>query len=70
LVEKILHTERTSLLVKVDHLLKNEGEKEDWWEQLSTEVQQAILEGLKDISEGYILAHEEVLQEAKQRYDF
>ena len=70
LVEKILHTEKTSLLVKLDDLLKDEGEKEDWWEQLPTEVQQVILEGLKDVDEGNVLTHEEVLQEAKQRYGF
>lgn len=70
LVDKILHTDKTSLLIKVENLLKKEGEEEDWWEQLPNEVQESILDGLKDVNEGNVLTHEQALQEAKQRYGF
>jgi len=69
LVEKILHVEKPSLLVKIGEILKND-EKDDWWEQLPSEIQESILEGIKDIEEGRIFSHDEVIREAKQRYGF
>jgi hypothetical protein len=69
LVEKILHTEKPSLLVKISEMLKNEA-KDDWWQQLPSEVQDSILEGIKDVEEGKIFSHDEVIREAKQKYGF
>lgn len=69
LVQKILNTENPSLLSEIDSLLQKEVEK-DWWDQLPREVQDSILEGVKDIEEGNVFTHDQVIQEAKQKYGF
>jgi hypothetical protein len=69
LVEKIINTERPSLLVKISKLLQNE-KTEDWWNDLPSEVQVSIMDGIKDVKEGNILTHDQVIREAKQKYGF
>lgn len=69
LVEKIIHTEKTSVLVKIKDLLQNEN-TEDWWESLPVEIQESIYEGLQDIKEGNVFTHDEIISEAKQKYGF
>ena len=69
LVEKIINTERPSLLVKISKLLQNE-KAEDWWNDLPQEVQASIMDGLKDVKEGNIFTHDQVIREAKQKYGF
>jgi len=69
LVEKILHTEKTTLLFKIDKIFKKES-NDDWWYQLPLEVQDSILEGLKDIQEGNVFSHDQVVNEARQKYGF
>ena len=39
LVEKIIHTEKTSILFKIKDLLQSE-KADDWWEDLPGEVQE------------------------------
>lgn len=68
-VQKILNMKNPSLLQKIDNLL-NEDADADWWDQLPREVQDSIFEGIQDIEEGRIFTHEQVLQEAKQKYGF
>lgn len=69
LVEKIIHTEKTSILFKIKDLLQSE-KAYDWWEDLPVEVQESIIEGLQDITDGKVLSHDEVIMEAKQKYGF
>lgn len=69
LVQRILNMKNPVLLRKIDDILKEEGEK-DWWDQLPPEVQDSVFEGIKDIEEGRILTHDQVMQEAKQKYGF
>ena len=69
LVNKIIHTENQSVLIKVNQLLRDEI-KEDWWDELPKEVQESIMEGIKDVEEGRFYTHENVMQEAKQKYGF
>jgi len=69
LVEKIIRTEKTSLLLEIDNLLQNEP-NDDWWDNLPLEIQSSIMEGINDINEGNTLTHEQVISEAKQKYGF
>lgn len=69
LVEKIIHTEKTSVLVKIKDLLQSE-KADDWWESLPVEIQESIVEGLHDIKEGKVFTHGEIISEAKQKYGF
>ena len=69
LVEKIIHTEKTSILYKIKDLLQSE-KADDWWEDLPVEVQESIFEGMQDIKDGKVFTHEEIISEAKQKYGF
>ena len=69
LVERIIQTEKPSVLLKISNILQNNTE-EDWWEKLPPEIQESIMEGLKDVEEGNTFTHEQVMQEAKQKYGF
>jgi TRAP-type C4-dicarboxylate transport system substrate-binding protein len=69
LVNKIIHTEDQSVLIKINKILSDEISK-DWWDELPKEVQESIFEGIKDVEEGRFYTHENVMQEAKQKYGF
>ncbi|MDP2337594.1 MAG: hypothetical protein Q8N05_14345 [Bacteroidota bacterium] len=69
LVQKILSTNNPALLSRVNTILKKEVDK-DWWDQLPVEVQESIIEGIHDIETGKVFTHEQVMQEAKQKYGF
>lgn len=69
LVQKIINAEDPSLLFKISTILKKEVEK-DRWDQLPCEVQDSIFEGIRDIEEGNVFTHDQVIQEAKQKYGF
>ncbi len=69
LVNKIIHTEKQSVLIKINQLLLNEI-TDDWWDDLPKEVQESVLEGIKDVNNGNLYTHEQVMQEAKQKYGF
>jgi predicted transcriptional regulator len=69
LVNKIIHTEDQSVLIKINKMLSDEISG-DWWDELHKEVQESIMEGLKDVEEGRFYTHENVMQEAKQKYGF
>ncbi len=69
LVQKILLTNNPALLSRVNTILKKEVEK-DWWDQLPVEVQESIIEGIHDIEADKVFTHEQVMQEAKQKYGF
>jgi hypothetical protein len=69
LVQKILNTKNPTLLFKINTILQKDVEK-DWWDQLPGEVQDSILEGIQDIDQGKVFTHDQVIQEAKQKYGF
>lgn len=68
LVEKILKTEKFSLLLKIEKIFQK-NENKDWWDDLPVEVQESIKEGIRDKNEGKTYTHEQVLQELKQKYN-
>lgn len=69
LAQKILKSNKSDLLRKVDQLFNMEN-NEDWWEELPDEIQDSITMGLKDAEEGRVLTHEQVVQEAREKYGF
>jgi len=69
LVSKIIDIEKTSLLIEINKMLQKET-KTDWWDKLPEEVQESIMEGMGDIQKGDVFTHEQVIQEAKQKYGF
>ena len=69
IVQKILSTNNSELLSRVNTILKKEVNK-DWWDQLPVEVQESITEGIHDIETGKVYTHEQVMEEAKQKYGF
>jgi len=69
LVSKIISTQDTSLLIKISKILQKENPT-DWWEELPKEVQESILDGIEEVHQGNVFTHEQVVQEAKQKYGF
>lgn len=69
LVERIIQTENSSVLIKIKKLFQPE-KSEDWWDELPIEVQESIFEGLNDVKEENTFSHEQVIREAKQKYGF
>jgi hypothetical protein len=69
LIQKIISSTNPELLFRVNNILKKEVEN-DWWDQLPSEVQKSIIEGIQDIETGKVFTHEQVMQEAKQKYGF
>lgn len=67
--QKILNSNKPSLLQKVDQLFKQE-KSDDWWDELPKEIQDSINQGLEDIAQGKVLSHEQVVQEAKEKYGY
>lgn len=69
LVERIIQTENSSILIKIKKLFQPE-KAEDWWDELPIELQESIIEGLNDVKKGNTFSHEQVIREAKQKYGF
>lgn len=69
LAQKILKSNKSDLLRKVDQLFKMEN-NDDWWAELPEEIQDSITKGLKDAEEGRVFTHEQVVQEAREKYGF
>ena len=67
LVSKIINIEKPSILIEIRKILQKEN-KTDWWDQLPEEVQESILEGMDDVQKGNVFTHENIMQEAKQKY--
>ncbi|MCX2679418.1 hypothetical protein OOZ15_05635 [Galbibacter sp. EGI 63066] len=51
------------------NLLKylRDSTSKDWWDELSKEEKEGIQQGLKDIEEGRVRSHEEVMSDIKKR---
>lgn len=69
LVSKIINIEKPALLIEINKILQKEN-KTDWWDKLPEEVQESILEGMDNVQKGNVYTHENIMQEAKQKYGF
>ena len=69
LAQKILSSNRPDILEKIVQLFKTENQ-DDWWKELPKEVQDSINQGLLDAEKGNVLDHEQVVQEAREKYGF
>lgn len=69
LVSKIINIEKPALLIEINKILQKEN-KTDWWDKLPEEVQESILEGMDNVQKGNVYSHENIMQEAKQKYGF
>ena len=69
LVSKIINIEKPALLIEINKILEKEN-KTDWWDKLPEEVQESILEGMDNVQKGNVYSHENIMQEAKQKYGF
>lgn len=67
LISRIMTIDKPALLVEINEILQKET-KSDWWDNLPLEVQESILEGLTDIQNGNVLTHDQVMEEARQKY--
>jgi hypothetical protein len=54
-------------LLEVERLFQNENSA-DWWDGLPDEVQESIMEGIKDIEKGNSYLHDQMIQEARLKY--
>lgn len=59
LVQLLLHTQKESILLKIKSIYEEES---DWWKDLSISEQEEIEEGLKQIENGEVVSHEEVMK--------
>jgi hypothetical protein len=69
LVQRILNTQDPALLFRINNIFQKEAEK-DWWDKLPPEVQESISEGIQDIENGKVFTHDQIIQEAQQKYGF
>ena len=69
LAQRILNTQNPTLLFRINNIFQKEAEK-DWWDNLPPEVQESIYEGIQDIENGKVFTHDQVIQEAKEKYGF
>lgn len=67
LVQLILNTKETSILEKVEAVLKKESNS-DWWDELSEAGKKAIERGIEEADKGDLIPHKEVLNEVKAKY--
>jgi predicted transcriptional regulator len=69
LAKKILKSNKPTLLQKVDQLFKIEND-DDWWEDLPVEIQESIIQGVREAADGNVLNHQQVVQEAREKYGY
>lgn len=67
LVSRIINTNKPSVLMEINSIFQKENSA-DWWDELPKEVQESIMEGVKDIEKGNTYTHEQVMKEARQKY--
>ena len=62
LIEWLLSLKDQSIIEKLNIFKDNFNETKDWWETLSETQKASIDRGLKDLSEGKITPHSEVMK--------
>ena len=66
LVQMILNAESSSVLEKVESLLKREQES-DWWDDLSEAQRKDIEKAVEELENGEGIPHAEVMREVKEK---
>jgi len=66
LVKLLLETDNQSVLDEIKAIFQKQGH--DFFEDLPQHVKNSIEAGLKDIDDGNVYEHEEVMQDIKTRY--
>ena len=61
LMTLLLNTQKESVLEKIKDIFRQESSL-DWWEELSEDEHQEIEEGLKEIENGEIKPHKNVMK--------
>ena len=51
LVSRIINTNKPSVLMEINKIFQKEISA-DWWDEIPKEVQESIMEGVKDIEKG------------------
>jgi predicted transcriptional regulator len=69
IISEIINSNDERVLNAVKSLLNIEDEV-DFWEELSSEDQAAIDQGLDQLDKGHYLSHESVREEIKNRFNF
>lgn len=62
LLDWLLHIENSDTLQYLKIIKEQEVSQSDWWDDLSIEQKSGIERGLKDVDEGRVIAHEEVIK--------
>lgn len=68
IVQLVLNTNKTTLLNKIEEILKKNAAK-DWWDEISDEEKKAIEQGLAEADRGEFISHEEVMKQVKDKYN-
>ena len=69
MISKIIDSDDELVLNTIKKILEIEDES-DFWDELSSEDQEAIDEGLAQLDAGQFVSHEEVRDEIKKRFNF
>lgn len=62
LLDWLLPIENSDTLQYMKIIKEQEVSQSDWWDDLSIEQKSGIERGLKDVDEGRVIAHEEVIK--------
>ncbi len=68
LMQLLLNTKKEKVLQRLKEVFEQEGI--DFWDELSTEDQAAINEGLEQLDKGQYVSHESVKEDIKKRFNF
>jgi len=68
IVQLVLNTNKTTLLNKIEEILKKNATN-DWWDEISDEEKKAIEQGLAEADRGEFIPHEEVMKQVKEKYN-
>ncbi len=63
LIKIIINTDDMAFLQQVKDFFKKHKASTDWWEEISEQEKEMIEQGLKDVEEGNVVAHEDVRAE-------
>ena len=69
MISKIINSDDEHVLIAIKSLLGIEDEV-DFWDELSTNDQAAINEGLEQLASGQHVSHQSVRKEIKKRFNF
>lgn len=68
LMQLLLNTKKEKVLLRLKEVFEQEGV--DFWDELTTEDQAAISEGLEQLDKGQYVSHESVKEDIKNHFNF